>query len=277
MEKVLDNIEFLQDELTYHIVIGVLLSAIVSILSSKVKFLTRSGAVAMFFLAAIIFGLGSWKWTIPIFLFFILSSLLSVIRKKRNNKVDEFFIKTGKRDYAQVLANGGIAGLLVVFYFFFKAELIYCVYVASIAAVCADTWATEIGTMFKVKTVDLLTSKEVPQGESGGISVAGLLGSVLGASVISGSALFWINIYQLDFFLIMAAAGVFGSIVDSFLGATLQAKYECVICEIRTERLIHCNMETQLKRGHEWLSNDLINLIASISGGLFCTTILGLM
>lgn len=273
----MDHLVFLQDDFIINFALGFLLSSIVSILSYKVKFLTKSGAYTMFVLAILIFGLGSWKWTIPIFLFFIVSSLLSVARKKRNKKVEEFFVKTGKRDYAQVLANGGIACLLVVFYFFFKSELIYCVYVSCIAAVCADTWATEIGTLFNTKTVDLLTSKEIPQGESGGISIPGLLGSVLGASFISASSLFWIDVFQLDYFLIMSAAGVFGSIVDSFLGAALQAKYECVICEIRTERLLHCNMETQLKRGHEWLSNDLVNLIAGIAGGLFCTTILGLM
>lgn len=273
----MDNLAFFQDKFITNFIFGVLLSSVVSFLSYLIKFLTRSGAVAMFFLASMIFGLGSWKWTIPIFVFFLLSSLLSVMRKNRNRNVEEFFLKSGRRDYAQVLANGGLAGLLVVFYYLFQVELIYCVFVSCIAAVCADTWATEIGTFFKTKTVDILTSKIVPQGESGGISVPGLLGSVLGASVISASSLYWINVYRLEFFLIMASAGVFGSIVDSFLGATLQAKYECVICEIKTERLLHCNMETQLKRGHEWISNDLVNLMAGISGGLFCTTILGLI
>jgi uncharacterized protein (TIGR00297 family) len=231
----------------------------------------------MFFLATLIFSLGSWKWTIPIFLFFFLSSLLSVIRKNHNKSVDEFFNKTGRRDYAQVLANGGLSGLLVIFYYFFKSELIYCVFVSCTAAVCADTWATEIGTFFDAKTVNIISSMVVPQGESGGISIPGLIGSVLGASIISASSLFWINAFQADFFLIMTAAGVFGSIVDSFLGATLQAKYECTVCEIKTERLIHCNMETELKSGYEWFSNDVVNLMAAISGGIFCTTILGLI
>ncbi|QQS34623.1 MAG: DUF92 domain-containing protein [Ignavibacteriales bacterium] len=273
----MDITNFLQDKLIINLIYGILLSAVVSILSFKVKFLTKSGSFAMFFLAALIFGFGGWKWTVPIFLFFLLSSLLSVIRKSRNKSVEEFFVKTGKRDYAQVLANGGLSGVLVIFYYFFQSELIYCVFVSSVAAVCADTWATEIGTMFDVKTVDLLTSKEVPQGESGGISVIGIFGSVLGAVIISASSLYWINAFQADYFLIMASAGVFGSIVDSFLGATLQAKYECVICQIRTERIVHCNNETQLKRGHEWLTNDLVNFFASVSGGLFCTLILGFM
>lgn len=275
--RVLDNFILFQDKFLTNFVFGVLLSAILSFLSYKIKFLAKSGALAMFFLASLIFGLGSWKWTVPIFLFFFLSSLLSVIRKNRNKEVDEYFVKSGRRDYAQVLANGGLAGLLVIFYYFFQSELIYCVFVSCIAAVCADTWGTEIGTFFKVKTVNIVTSKIVPQGESGGISIPGLMGSAAGASVISASSLYWINVYQLDFFLIMAAAGVFGSIVDSFLGATLQARYECSVCEIKTERLMHCNLETQLKHGHEWLSNDIVNLVAGISGGLFCITILGLM
>ena len=45
--------------------------------------------------------------------------------------------------------------------------------------------------------------------------------------------------------------------VDSILGATVQAMYYCPACEKETERPIHnCGTRTRPMRGVNWLNND---------------------
>ncbi|TMD29298.1 MAG: DUF92 domain-containing protein, partial [Chloroflexi bacterium] len=73
--------------------------------------------------------------------------------------------------------------------------------------------------------------------------------------------------------LIALVSGLAGSMVDSFLGATVQAMYYCPHCQKETERRIHsCGTETQHLRGVAWLDNDAVNFIATLCGGLMAMT-----
>ncbi len=46
--------------------------------------------------------------------FFLLSSLLPKIIKSKNKEVETYFEKSGARNYLQILANGGLGGMLVI-------------------------------------------------------------------------------------------------------------------------------------------------------------------
>lgn len=257
------------NQLLFNFIFGAFLSLIVAVVSYRVKFLTLSGSMATFLLAAFIFGFGGWKWSIPIMAFFILSSVLSKVRKKVNENVETYFEKSGVRDHIQVAANGGIGGLLVILNLIYPNELFYFIYISSLAAVCADTWATEIGTLYKTKTYNILNLEPIEQGVSGGISFIGTFGGVAGALVIACSAIVWIKFNFVYYFLFVVLAGIFGSLFDSFLGATIQAQFECKVCGKITEKIIHCEKNTFHKRGYNWLNNDLVNLAAGIAGGVF--------
>ena len=68
-------------------------------------------------------------------------------------------------------------------------------------------------------------------------------------------------------FAIALAAGVAGSMVDSVLGATLQATYHCPRCNRQAEGSVHaCGMPTQHVRGLRWFDNDRVNLVATGTG-----------
>ncbi len=265
------NYEQLNSLLTIsHITVTIVLSFSIAIISYFLKFLTKSGAYAILSLAFVIYGIGSWQWTVPIFTFFIFSSVLSKIRKSKNQIVESFFEKPGQRDYIQVFANGGTAGILIIIYFFTGNAIVYILYVASISSVCADTWATEIGTMKQNKTYSILNFREIDQGVSGGISFVGLFGSFLGAILISLSSIYWVNINNVFYIFVIAASGVFAGLVDSLLGAVLQAQYKCKVCSSITEKRVHCNKKTIKNHGIYWINNDAVNFLSSISGVIFC-------
>ncbi|MDW7680407.1 MAG: DUF92 domain-containing protein, partial [bacterium] len=129
---------------------GVWLALVIALLSYKLRFLSISGAVATFMLGAVVFGVGKWEYSLPILLFFILSSLLSKAGKQWKRRFADTFQKGGRRDLGQVFANGGIAGVIVLLWNFFPSDAFYFAFVGSVAAVTADTWGTEIGVFSKI-------------------------------------------------------------------------------------------------------------------------------
>ncbi|MBU1680945.1 MAG: DUF92 domain-containing protein [Bacteroidetes bacterium] len=264
-------------ELLINFIQGMLLAAFVAVVSYRVKFLTASGAAATFLLAGFIFGLGGWKWSVPILLFFILSSLLSKLRLKVNLKVESYFNKSGVRDYLQVAANGGLGGLLVILNVFDDNPIYYIIYLASLAAVCSDTWATEIGTLKETDTYNILNFKKIEQGMSGGISLIGTLGGMVGGSIIALSGYFWFDNNLLISLILITSAGIAGSLFDSFLGAKFQIQYKCGECDRITEKKNHCNKESLRFRGLGWLDNDMVNLFAGIFGGIFAIVVSGII
>ena len=94
--------------------IGIAIALLIAVVSYYLRFLSGSGAVSTFLLGAVIFGTGKWEFSLPILLFFILSSLLSKLGKKWKQRFADTFQKGGRRDLGQVLANGGVAGIIVL-------------------------------------------------------------------------------------------------------------------------------------------------------------------
>jgi uncharacterized membrane protein len=70
--------------------------------------------------------------------------------------------------------------------------------------------------------------------------------------------------------LVITSAGLLGSFVDSYLGATVQAVYTCPVCKKEAERHIAhiCGTVTVLQRGLSWLNNDWVNTACTFSAGV---------
>jgi len=229
---------------------GVVLALLIAVFSYRAKFLSFGGSVATFVLASIIYGIGGLVWTVPILTFFISSSLLSKIGKSKKRKLESIFDKTNVRDEGQVAANGGVAGILVILWLLFPGySEMYVFYSASLAAVAADTWATEIGTLAKGKPVSIISFRKVEPGTSGGVSFVGLLGGMFGAFLVIFSA--WVmkaEMFPLDIRVKLLIASTIGSLVDSVLGATIQAQYKTEEGRL-TEKTFHNGKPTILVHG----------------------------
>ena len=250
------------------ILIGFILAIIIAYLAYRARSLNQSGAVAATVVGAVVFGLGGLEWAILLLIFFITSSALSRLFKKHKQGLEEKFSKGHERDAGQVFGNGGLATAFVLIHAFYPESTIGWVgFAAALAAVNADTWATELGVLNPTQP-RMITDlrKRVEKGTSGGISLYGTLASLLGASVIAlPAALFTDNWLLLP---LISFAGLFGSLFDSLLGATVQAMYYCPTDKKETEKhpLHTCGTETVQIRGWRWLDNDWVNFACGAFG-----------
>jgi len=248
---------------------AVVLGTGIALLSARFHFLTPSGSVATMLLATIVYGIGGWKWTVPILVFFVASSIVSKYKKSRKAKFDAVFDKNDKRDEGQVAANGGVAGIIILVWYFFPEQMeLFYIYLAALASVTADTWGTEIGILGKGKAVSLANFKRVEPGTSGGVSWIGFLGGTFGALLIVASA--WVyDRHSLSgtVALMIVLSGVVGSLIDSIAGGTIQAQYRTETGAL-TERTEVNGKPTRLISGIRWIDNDVVNWLCALSGAL---------
>jgi uncharacterized membrane protein len=64
------------------------------------------------------------------------------------------------------------------------------------------------------------------------------------------------------------AAGVVGSLVDTAIGASVQARFVCTVCQATVEDRLHCGAPTQPSSGLSWVGNDVVNAFANATGML---------
>jgi uncharacterized protein (TIGR00297 family) len=256
------------------IVIGLILAIIVAYLAYRAHSLNASGAIAATIVGTVIFGIGGWQWAVLLLMFFSTSSGLSRLFQGRKAGLSEKFSKGHERDAGQVFGNGGLATFFAALHAFYPDSILPWIgFAASLAAVNADTWATELGVLNPTPP-RMITNpgKSVEKGTSGGISLFGTLASLVGAAVVALPAVLFSPAGPLNtnYFLLVTAAGLAGSLFDSLLGATVQAMYYCPTDHKETEKHpIHtCGTETVHIRGWQWLSNDWVNFACGSFGVL---------
>jgi uncharacterized membrane protein len=169
---------------------------------------------------------------------------------------------------------------------------VFAAFVGAVAAVTADTWATEIGLLSDAEPTLITTGAPVPRGTSGGVTLIGSLAAAAGAATIGLAAggLFMVrdliafgalDVRLLDtsalrLLPVAAAAGLTSAAVDSFLGATKQAIYFSARAQRETERPAEPDgTENDLIRGWRRLNNDMVNLLASAVGAVVAWSLYG--
>ncbi len=252
--------------------LGFLLGILIASLAWRAGALSSSGAWAAALTGGLTFGLGGLPWAALLLTFFITSSALSRLFIRRKSILNEKFSKGSRRDWEQVFANGGLGALLAIVHAWLPGQAWpWIAFAGAMAAVNADTWATEIGVLSRSRPRLITTGKPVEGGTSGGVSLLGY-GAVLGGSALVGivAALFSPAGQVLAVLATSLLGGLAGATFDSLLGATVQSIYTCPACQKETERhpLHTCGTQTQPLRGWRWLDNDLVNFACSLMGAV---------
>jgi uncharacterized protein (TIGR00297 family) len=254
---------------TVRSILALLAAGLVAAAGLRTQALARSGALAAVMVGTVLVGTGGWWTGVLIVVFFATSSALSRLSRETQPRIQA--AKGERRDAAQVLANGGIPMLLALASAVSGDPAPWLMAAAgAIAAACADTWATEIGRTSNHSPRMITTWRSAPSGSSGAISTRGTLGALMGAGTIaltavSGMSLgWWLPGIQIGVVgSAVLVAGFTGAVIDSVLGATIQAQYWCPQCQVLTEQATHrCGTATTLQRGLRLVTNDIVNALA---------------
>ena len=239
---------------------------------------TATGAVAGAGVGMVIYVAGGgFSWSI-LMAFFGSASVIGRLtgrrgaRALRRQEAERIHAKGGRRDAVQVLANGGLGALMAALHALTGRPIFMLGFAIAMAAATADTWASEIGVLSTRRPVSILSMRAVPRGTSGGVSPVGLIASCGGALFI---ALWFVIGYMVlegwnpgELGAMLAAitgGGFLGSLVDSLLGATVQAQYWDEERDAPTERPSSHRGPNRLVRGAHCLNNDAVN---ALSGAL---------
>lgn len=259
------------------LIVGFSLAALIGLAAWRVQALSASGAWAAFITGGLLFGLGGFPWAALLLTFFISSSALSRAFARQKGLLSEKYAKGAQRDWGQVLANGGLGAVLVIAQALLPGRgEVWLAFMGAMAAVNADTWATELGVFSPTPPRLIANGRPVERGTSGGVSLIGYLAALAGALLVGMvGAVFTPGLPLAGLLSGAAISGLLGSSFDSYLGATIQAIYFCPNCHKETERhpLHTCGSKTTLGRGLRWLNNDWVNFACSLGGALTMLTI----
>ncbi|OAY86091.1 Transmembrane protein 19 [Ananas comosus] len=261
-------------------VAAVALSAAIAARAYKRLSLDLSGAILGFLVMAIHIAAG---FGALLLVFFFTSSKLTKIGQEKKRLLEEDFKEGGQRNWVQVLANSAIATVLVVVVSAMtrghgmcldtkKSDVVTALIggiIGHYACCNGDTWSSEIGILSKAQPLLVTNFKIVRRGTNGAVTLDGLLaaaaaGFVVGLSYVvtalltaeCASDVAWRQLLVIP---IATAAGLLGSLIDSFLGATLQFSG---YCNVRKKVVSKRGPTVSRISGMSILDNNAVNAVS---------------
>ena len=277
------------------IAVAVTVNGLIALLARRKKALTVDGAIAAFVLGTALMSInGGWLYWSAMVVFFLTGTAVSRLGRERKRKFVPMHEHGSERNWVQVISNGGVGLVAAILCSVTEQGAFAIAAVISFAAANADTWGSEIGVLSRRAPRSILTGREITAGMSGGITVEGTFASLFGSLVIA----VWFGLLALVALLVSGSQagtssivrllgtssvivvfGFLGSIIDSILGASIQAQYVTAGDGSQqqqgepTERAGGPNGPNTLVRGVRFVTNDAVNLVsvavASAAGGLF--------
>jgi len=225
-----------------------------SYLLNSLKLLTRYGSLAAGALGFYLLVIAGWNWLLPVLFFFVSSVIFTLINpmRKRKNR------PSGGRNSWQVMANILWALLSSVLYLVTTNELFIFFFIASVAAVTADTWASEAGPLFNKRSFSVADWKMHKAGVTGGISFGGTMAALAGAFLVSaGGYYLFFDMWNPAGIGILTLSAFLACFADTFLGAFVE------------EKLHQSAFFKKQQKPESFTPNDLVNLGGSFTALVF--------
>lgn len=217
-------------------------------LGHAVRGVSRSGAVAggvvCFALLASV-GAGAFAMLLAVFGVTWIATRFGRLRKQGLGVAER---KEG-RSASQVLANTGMAAACALCYSGLHVPLMLLGMAAALTVAAADTVSSECGQALRREARLITTFERVPAGTDGGVTLGGTAAGAVAAGLVSLVGV-WAALLPMRWMWIAVAAGVFGMVVDSFLGALFE------------------------RRG--WIGNDSVNFISTVVAAVGAAAAAGL-
>jgi uncharacterized membrane protein len=274
------------------LLVYLVLSVAAAILLVKMGWLNPSGAAMAWILALAVQYMALWP-ILPLVFFLGFATLVGKLRKKQKNSGgDEKMNKP--RDHWQVLANGGlflffaVLSYLYMFGFFQSlfelfpmvnvhqlspmfGEICFFLAMLTLSVSSADTMSSELGQWLGGTPRSVLTGKLTNKGVSGGVTLVGFLGAILGSAAVAVCLYCFepyenkmvFNLSRVQGFWVLVFFGVMGTVIDSVLGEAIQAKYKNAEGAWSDQPWPGQN-PSQPQKGFAAITNDIVNTLTGL-------------
>merc|ERR1712037_539745 len=144
-------------------------------------------------------SLAHYSFFMSLIVFFLSSNKATKFKQEVKKTFESDFKEGGQRSWLQVLCNGAMATELALLYLLdvgsadlpvdfrnqYRASWLGMGVLGAVACCNGDTWASELGSVIATADPFLITTfQKVPKGTNGGVTVVGLISSLLGGLVI---------------------------------------------------------------------------------------------
>ena len=225
--------------------IGFLINFLLICVFFRLPIMTKSGWINAGFLGTMLWGCLSWQGWTSIVLYLFLGTLVTKIGYKYKTKKGIAEKRGGRRGPENVWGSAatGLFFAVLIKLNLWNLDLLKVAFASSFSAKLGDTFGSEIGKRFGKNTFLITSLRKVEKGTEGAISLEGTLASLLGSIIMSFAFLKLGIIYSYLQFIIVSISGFIATIIESFIGASLQEKYK--------------------------LSNEIVNSIQTSIGAIF--------
>jgi uncharacterized protein (TIGR00297 family) len=192
----------------------------IALISVLLRVVSLSGGIAGAIAGLVVLHFGGWGSYAVLWAFFLFGTIASKLGYARKEKLGTAQSDRARRGARHVWANVAVgAWLAYAAGSLTHASAIPVLALAlagAFAAALADTFGTELGTLYGRRPFLLSRMRAVPPGTRGAVSGAGILGGVLGAALVAatGAAA---GLYPFALVWIVVAAGIVGSLAESVL------------------------------------------------------------
>ncbi|MEM2269941.1 MAG: DUF92 domain-containing protein [Nitrososphaerota archaeon] len=249
----------------------------VSVVVWRTRVLDAAGGAAAVVLGAVVYLTVGRGGAVLLVTFLAVSAAFTRIGYERKRAVGAAELKGGMRGWRNVVGNGGVAGVAALLSALDPSNhhLFVHAFIGSVAAVFADTMATEVGLLSKGKVRRILGFGEARPGEPGGVTALGYVGALAAAAISwAVSVLFFTNLLGPSRLLLaVTLSALVGTTVDSVSGQLLQAVYRCGVCGALTEVPVHCGAPAQLVRGIRGFDNQAVNAVCALTGAVVASVV----
>ncbi len=198
------------------------LSLLFAALGRIVRGVTTSGALAgalVCFALLMGAGLAGFVTLLAVFLLTWVTTRVGYARKQSLATAEG----DAGRDASQVFANLGMAALCAMLYVALREQRLLIAMGAALSEATADTVSSEIGQAVGNVPRLITNWEQVAPGSDGAITLVGTIAGFASASIVGLSCAFF-GIFAWHDLPTCVGAGVVGTLVDSFLGATLERR-----------------------------------------------------
>lgn len=207
------------------VLVAVLALAGLAIFAYAIRALDLWGSVGSFLLGLLVALVGGIPWMLLMVAFTGLGFVATRIGYARKASARVAEKAEGERGIRNVAGNGAAACLVVLATYVpaIPDLAVQLAFASALAAVAADTLASEIGVLASHARWVLPPFGKVAVGANGGVSLLGQAAALLGAGLIAAAAVPLVGL-PWGWAWVPVLAGFLGCQVDSVLGATLEGE-----------------------------------------------------